>query len=140
MVEDAVELLRLDRGGLPVEPEAVPFAPAWERAVQRAGERAEAARAHLEPALPEALPEVLAEQDRLHRVLYAPLEHLLSRAEHGPLRVRGRIHRGELQLTYLATDEAARADHPFGAARRMLEEKHLEDPVRLDLARRLCEA
>ena len=140
MLEDTVETLRLDRGGLPVEPESTPFASAWERALQRAGERAEPAAAALTHALPDAVPAVYAEPDRLHRVLYAPLEHLLSRAQEGSIETAGSVERGALTLTFVATDPGARADRPFGTVRRMLEEKHLEDPVRLDLARRLVEA
>lgn len=140
MLEDTVETLRLDRGGLPVEPESTPFAPAWDRAQQRSQERAEPAAATVIPALPETVPPVYAEPDRLHRVLYAPLEHLLSRAQEGSLEIHGRVDRGAFTLTFVATDPEARADRPFGPARRMLEEKHLEDPVRLDLARRLVEA
>lgn len=140
MLEDTVESLRLDRGGLPVEPEPVPFEAAWTRALQRTEARAEPAAASLEFALPEAVPDVIAEPERLHRVLYAPLEHLLSRAEGGGIRVTGSIDRGTLVLTLLASDAQARADQPFGPERRMLEESHLEDPVRLDLARRLVES
>lgn len=140
MLEDTVETLRLDRGGLPVEPESTPFPPAWERALERAGTRAEPAAATLSIAVPEQLPAVYAEPDRLHRVLYAPLEHLLSRAEDGVLEVQAGIDRGTLQLTFVASYPEARAALPFAPVRRMLEEKHLEDPVRLDLARRLVEA
>lgn len=140
MLEETVETLRLDRGGLPVEPEATEFAPSWKRALQRAGERAEPAAAAHSHSLPEEIPAVYAEPDRLHRILYAPLEHLLSRAQEGSIQTTGSIDRGALTLTFVATDPEARAERPFGTVRRMLEEKHLEDPVRLDLARRLVEA
>lgn len=140
MVEDAVESLRMDRGGLPAEPEATPLMPAMEKALTRARDRAEPSRADLHLALPGSLPQVLAEQERLPRVLYAPLEHLLSRAEGGDVVVRGRSDRGTFVITWLATPGDALAPAPFGRASRMLSEGHMEDPVRLDLVRRLVDA
>jgi len=140
MVEDAIESLRMDRGGLPAEPEPTPLLPAMEKALARARDRAEPSRADLRLSLPGTLPLVLAEQERLPRILYAPLEHLLARAESGEVLVRGREDRGTFVITWLATPGDALAPSPFGRAERMLSEGHMEDPVRLDLARRLVDA
>lgn len=140
MVEDAIESLRMDRGGLPAEPEPTPLMPAMEKALTRSRDRAEPSRADLILELPSSLPEVIAEQERLQRVLYAPLEHLLARAEGGQVVLRGHTDRGLFVITWLATPGDALAPTPFGRASRMLSEGHMEDPVRLDLVRRLVDA
>ena len=140
MVEDAVESLRMDRGGLPVEPTATPVQPALDKALARSRDRAEPSHADLRLELPPGLPDVLAESERLVRVLHAPLEHLLSRAQEGTVVLSAAVVRGQLELTWLATPGEALAPAPFGRERRILDEGHLEDPVRLDVARRLAEA
>jgi two-component system, OmpR family, sensor kinase len=138
LAEEAIDFLRLDRDGLPVEASAVPLRPALDKALQRSEDRAEPSPATRQVHVPEVLPEVWAEPDRLSRVLFAPLEHLLSRAQAGA-RVDLEVAPGprEVCVTYLMTPGTGMAREPFAREARILEERHLEDPVRLDVARRL---
>jgi signal transduction histidine kinase len=148
LVEDAIDGLRLDRAGLPVEPSAVPLRVALDKALQRSEDRAEPSPATLAVGpLPEPLPEVWAEADRLIRVLYAPLEHLLSRAPAGSrlaLEVdapgTGDAGPGRVHVRFLLTPSEGLPREPFARLERTLEERKLEDPVRLDVARRLAES
>jgi signal transduction histidine kinase len=142
LVEDTIDSLRLDRAGLPVEPEAVDVVAALQKAQARCEDRAEPSQATLEVHLPEGLPRVGAEPDRLVRVLQAPLEHLLVRAPAGSrLLLRGAVLPGQgVELSFLLQPGEAVASHPFAREVRILEERKLEDAVRLDVARRLVEA
>jgi signal transduction histidine kinase len=100
LVEELLDLSRLESGAAPLEFEAVPLAPLIERVVMEVEMARSDHPLRVAVEVPGDLPPVRADRERLHQVLYNLLDNAFRfTPSGGEVRVRARPESGSCQIT-----------------------------------------